>query len=378
MSHSVRFLALAIAAWAGVRAIAFSFDPGHDAIAATRDDSKLPEAAQGPSAPASAPSPAPAPGMRQSVAQPYAATPYGAYYAPPGWVPMAGYAPAAYAPAAAVAPTVIRVEVPVPVPVAASAPAGWEGTPMAMTNSIYDPGQFPVAAIAPTGATAATAPLATPALGEELAKTNKPLRLHGWAFYRDETQAGATPGLAAAGQLGGSQVGVRALYRVKPGIDVAARYTSSVGTLQGSEAALGLRVQPLKGVPLAVTAERRERIDGIGRSAFSLFGEYGVYGRPLPARLSLDAYAQAGVVGMKSRDWFVDAQLTATRPFWRGMSLGGGVWTAAQPGLSRVDVGPRVSMPVPGGMKLHADYRVRLVGKAAPDTGAAVTLAGDF
>ena len=377
MSHSVRFLALAIAAWAGVRAIAFSFDPGHDAIAATRDDSKLPEAAQGPSAPASAPSPASAPGMRQSPAQPYAASPYGAYYPPPGWVPMAGYAPAAYAPAAPVSPTVIRVEVPVPVPVAAPTPAGWAGAPMAMSGSVYDPDLFPVAAIAPTGGTVTTAPLGTPALGDELARTSKPLRLHGWAFYRDETP-GATPGLAAAGQLGGSQVGVRALYRVKPGIDVAARYTSSVGTLRGSEAALGLRVQPLKGVPLAVTAERRERIDGMGRSAFSLFGEYGVYGQRLPARFSLDAYGQAGVVGLKSRDWFVDAQMSATRPFWRGLSLGGGVWTASQPGLSRVDVGPRVSMPVPGGMRLHADYRVRIVGKAAPDTGAAVTLAGDF
>ncbi|WP_265569659.1 hypothetical protein [Sphingomicrobium nitratireducens] len=57
---------------------------------------------------------------------------------------------------------------------------------------------------------------------------------------------------------------------------------------------------------------------------------------------------------------------------------GFGVWGSAQPGLSRLDAGPRLSMPLGKRMRVHADYRFTLAGNARPGSGPAVTVAGDF
>ena len=49
-----------------------------------------------------------------------------------------------------------------------------------------------------------------------------------------------------------------------------------------------------------------------------------------------------------------------------------------QPGLSRLDVGPRVTMRVGHGIRASADYRVKVAGNAQPGSGGVITLAGDF
>jgi hypothetical protein len=67
-----------------------------------------------------------------------------------------------------------------------------------------------------------------------------------------------------------------------------------------------------------------------------------------------------------------------TRPVWRNFSGGVGMWGGAQPGLRRLDIGPRASMKVNGKVRVHLDYRQRLVGNAAPGSGGVVTIAGDF
>jgi hypothetical protein len=59
-------------------------------------------------------------------------------------------------------------------------------------------------------------------------------------------------------------------------------------------------------------------------------------------------------------------------------AAGGGVWGGAQRGLARVDVGPRISMQLFPGIRTHLDYRYRLVGKAQPGSGYAVTVGADF
>jgi hypothetical protein len=127
-------------------------------------------------------------------------------------------------------------------------------------------------------------------------------------------------------------------------------------------------------------AERRKAIGapGGGRDAFALLGEGGVYGRTLPWQFRLDGYGQAGVVGARSRDWFVDGGVTATRPVYGRFALGGGVWGGAQPGLSRLDIGPRLSMQVRPGIRTHLDYRYRLLGRSEPGSGFAATVATDF
>ena len=141
-----------------------------------------------------------------------------------------------------------------------------------------------------------------------------------------------------------------------------------------------MRIQPVGGIPVWFSAERRQRIGkyGGGRNAFALFLEGGVYDRPMPWQFSLDAYLQGGMVGFHHRDRFIDGGFTLTRPVYRQFSAGFGLWGAAQPGVYRVDAGPRVSMRVRNNVRVHADWRQRLAGNAAPGSGPALTLAGDF
>ena len=54
---------------------------------------------------------------------------------------------------------------------------------------------------------------------------------------------------------------------------------------------------------------------------------------------------------------------------------------AAQPGVERLDLGPRVALGLPLGRTaatLAAEWRVRVAGDAAPRSGLAITLAADF
>ncbi|MBW0144051.1 hypothetical protein [Sphingomicrobium clamense] len=359
MSSSVRFLAMAIAAWAGVRAVAFAFDPSHDAVAATLDEDLL-AAAQGQSAPALAPPP-PAPGIYQSPAT------FGQY---PHWMPPPGWSP----PPAQ--PQVIRIVQAPAYPAAGALPATYYPQTAYFPQPMAAPASG--ASVAPITTSAAVLPTATPPLEPAKVSMLDRLKIHGWGHFRQETGEATGPGLAPGGTLGGSQAGARVLYNVAPGLDVSARYVSSIGNIRGSEAALGVRYQPFARLPLALTAERRQRIDGVGRSDFAAFAEYGAYGVDLPADFTAAGFAQAGVVGVDDMDWFLDAQLTATRPLWRDLKVGGGIWTAAQPGLNRVDIGPRLSMPIGYGLQLNADYRVNVAGNAAPGDGAAVTIEGDF
>ena len=57
-------------------------------------------------------------------------------------------------------------------------------------------------------------------------------------------------------------------------------------------------------------------------------------------------------------------------------SAGFGVWGGAQPGLYRVDAGPRVTMRVRDNVRVHLDWRQRLAGNARPGSGPALTLPG--
>jgi hypothetical protein len=200
-----------------------------------------------------------------------------------------------------------------------------------------------------------------------------------WALVRNQQTGTVGPSsLAGSGNLGGSQAGARLLYAFDRRLAASVRTSSNIGQ-RGFEVAGGVRVQPLASLPVWVTAERRQRIGQFGgRNAFAIFAETGLYQRPLPWRFNLDAYMQGGVVGMKSRDLFVDGALAITRPVYKNFSAGFGVWGGAQPGLYRVDVGPRVSVRVRRNVSVHFDYRQRLAGNAQPGSGPSITLGADF
>ena len=98
----------------------------------------------------------------------------------------------------------------------------------------------------------------------------------------------------------------------------------------------------------------------------------------MPWRFQLDAYGQAGIVGLRHRDLFADGAFTLTRPLFGRYSAGFGMWAGAQPGIYRVDAGPRLSMRLRKNISAHLDYRQRIAGSAFPPSGPALTLAADF
>jgi hypothetical protein len=204
-----------------------------------------------------------------------------------------------------------------------------------------------------------------------------------WTFVR----RGEATQLAPGGTLGGSQAGARLTYRLGSVADgplaLSARIYSPLKNARGAEAALGVEWQPVPVLPVRLLAERRQAIGKEGRSAFALMAYGGVSDRGVVGPVRMDLYAQAGVVGAGSRDFFVDGSLSIGVPVDGGerLKVGVGAWAAAQPGVSRVDAGPQLSvkLPVEGrNIRLSVDWRLRVAGDAAPGSGPALTLSTDF
>jgi hypothetical protein len=191
-----------------------------------------------------------------------------------------------------------------------------------------------------------------------------------------------TPPLAPGGILGGSQAGGRILYRLND--DAARPLALSVRVYaplrgRGAEAALGLDWRPIEQIPVHLLVERRQAIDGGGRSAFAA-SIHGGASFGIPAGGRLDVYVQAGAVGLSSRDLFADGAMRVGVPLGP-VELGGGVWGAGQPGTTRLDAGPQVTLPFSlsrANLRLSADWRFRLAGDAMPGSGPALTIGADF
>lgn len=200
-----------------------------------------------------------------------------------------------------------------------------------------------------------------------------------WLLLRRD----GAPGLAPGGTLGGSQAGGRLLYRLdgghRRGLALSARAYAPLRRSAGAEAAFGLDWRPVPGLPVHLLLERRQRLGREGRSAFGAT-VYGGGSAALGGGWRLDGYAQAGVVGARSRDPFVDGSARVSRPFGP-LEIGGAIWGAAQPGASRLDAGPQLALPFRAGassLRLSAEYRFRLAGDARPASGPALTLGVDF
>jgi hypothetical protein len=199
-------------------------------------------------------------------------------------------------------------------------------------------------------------------------------------FVRDGSDG---PSLGRSVQLGGTQAYARLGWRPGGGgTEAFARVTSAGRLGNGAEAAIGIAAQPLAAVPVRLVAERRQRIAGEGRSAFAA---YAVGGTEIEqGGWRLQAYGATGVVGATRRDAFVEGAATIGRPVTRigpiELTVGGGAWGAAQPGASRFDIGPTLSVRSDrvDGARLAVDWRQRVSGNAAPPSGPAVTLSVDF
>ena len=368
MSAPIRFLAAVVIGWAGLRAATLGAIPGftlsYAKPAAARDLPPIVATRFPPISPA------------QSVLPPdYASPELVAAYAPYGaYPPYAAYP--AYPPYARYAAVAPRAPYYVPYEQQAEAPdpipprPDWHLPPLDPANSwqMSSLATFPSGQSRPAPAPVQTGGVSTPRLDR--------VQLSSWALLRGPSNSAA---LASGGTLGGSQAGARLTYAFNRWLAASVRTTSSSGGYQGMELAGGVRVTPFRSIPIAITAERRQAFGhGGGRSAFALFLEGGLYRRPLPLDFRLDGYFQGGLVGLSSRDYFADGALAFTRPVWGRVSAGFGLWGGVQPGLYRVDAGPRVSIRVRDNIYAHVDWRQRLAGSATPASGPALTLAADF
>ena len=210
-------------------------------------------------------------------------------------------------------------------------------------------------------------------------RTSFPSRwsISAWALVRN----GDGPQLAPGGTLGGSQAGARITYRLRERLLLSGRVSTPLARAAGAETALGIEWRPIRAVPVRLLAERRQAVGRDGRSAFALLAHGGISDRPIVGPVLLDAYAQAGLVGARSRDAFIDGAARLGVPVADGLSLGVGAWGAAQPGASRLDLGPQLSWRPPAlgeKVRIAADWRVRIVGDARPGSGPALTLSTDF
>ncbi len=376
MSQSLRFIAFALAGWVGLRAFSLGLIPGSEAIAFDRGkrDTPLPLVAATNFAPVEPIAPALPTAYPPGFAYPQ---PYSQPYAAPYGVPVyaAGLSPARMMPSgrSTAAPGMATSWGP-------EEAAGFSLATAAdrYADSITPLEQWPLAAIAhgPSGPQSRRAQSTPAELIRKIPGIDR-LSMSAWATMRREP---GSPSLATVGQLGGSQAGARLLWRFDQRLAASLRSSAPIGGVQRSaELAAGLRYQPFVRIPVAFTAERRQSFGpDKGLSAFALFAEGGVYDRPIIAGFNLDAYLQGGVVGIRDRALFVDGSATLTRPIWRQFSAGFGMWGGAQPGLERLDVGPRATMRIGRSMRVHLDYRHRFVGQAAPGSGPVVTLAGNF
>ncbi len=343
----LRFLLLVVGCWAGVRA--FTLLPGapDDAEPAVEAATVPPVQATGPTA-----EPVILPATFASGDAAFMARPE--YPGPPRHPTIAWLSfPATHS------PTFLPVP-PTAAPLAGPMPAPQPGSPRQ---------HAPIPASPPTFTLSPRAPTASRWAGSA------------WAFVRDDGNGGT---LAPGGTLGGSQAGARLTYRLnndsqRP-ISLSARLYTLLQNPRGAEAALGIDWRPIARLPINLLAERREAIGRDGRSDFALMLHGGAEARLANGRIRVEGYGQAGIVGVEARDLFADGAITATNRIGP-LDVGGGAWGGSQPGAARLDVGPHASFRLPVGratIRASAEWRFRVAGDAAPDSGPTLTISAGF
>ncbi|WP_088183740.1 hypothetical protein [Sphingobium sp. Z007] len=228
------------------------------------------------------------------------------------------------------------------------------------------------------------APTASPAPFPAAQKTPDRWHAAAWQLWRP---GGANPGGAiATGQLGGSQAGLRVDYDLTPRAAsrtiAYSRVTSALQRPTVPEAAVGLSIQPVRAIPVSVAVERRIALGNGARNANAVMAVGGFGPVAIAPTVVAEGYGQAGVVGFKRGDVFIDGKFSlstplAQSPFRVGAAMSGG----AQPGVSRLDIGPEVQFRLPlrhVGARIAVEWRERIAGQARPGSGLAITLAADF
>ena len=210
-----------------------------------------------------------------------------------------------------------------------------------------------------------------------------------WLLWR-QGSTGLAPTAALGGSYGASQAGMVFRYRLtdeaRAALAVYFRSSAPLDQPDAAELALGLQAQPLRRLPLRTFAEvRGDRLSGNLRARLSAGVITAIGPQRLPLGFQAEPYGQAGYVTGPGGTWFADGQVRLDRRVLRQgraeLRAGAGVWGGAQRDAARLDAGPGLTLSFPLGSaqaRLSADWRYRVAGKAAPDSGLAVTLATGF
>ena len=211
-----------------------------------------------------------------------------------------------------------------------------------------------------------------------------------WVLWRRGSSAAPSGGLLIP-SYGASQAGAVLRFRLAPDSSLRPNvYLRATAALNGTgerEAAVGLALRPISRLPVSLQGEARYTSKPTGhalRPAILAVTELPPFALPLGMRG--EAYGQAGYVGGKFSTGFADGQLRidhrVTQLGKADLRLGGGAWGGIQKGASRLDAGPTLTIGRPLGgpasIRLGADWRFRVAGKAAPGSGPAVTLSAGF
>lgn len=244
--------------------------------------------------------------------------------------------------------------------------------------------------LAPYGPATALLPSGVPVTRPGLGRWS----LYGWSFVRQGNGSGT---LAPAAQYGGSQAGLLIQYalgdeRHRP--TLYARATSALSRSDDRALALGVSARPLSALPIDLAVERRLSLGTDQPDRFAMMAVAGGGAGLGRSGVRLEAYGQAGVVGLAKPLGFFDLQFLATKPVHQNdaaaLALGGGLWAGGQqnpgdrgtrPWTHRVDIGPRAALTLPverGSLVLALDWRQRVDGDARPASGAALTLSAGF
>jgi len=212
----------------------------------------------------------------------------------------------------------------------------------------------------------------------------------GWLLVRPD---GAGAALAAGlPTYGASQMGAVLRYRLGSGRPAPTAYLRATAALDSGERGLaaGLSARPLAGVPLRLMAEgRADRfVDGRVRARAAVLAVTEMAPVTLPGRVRAEFYAQGGYVAGTAATGFVDGQfrldrMVAGAPGTGELRAGAGVWGGAQRGSARLDVGPSATIGLgqeqgPVAARVAFDWRFRLAGNAAPESGPALTISAGF
>lgn len=272
---------------------------------------------------------------------------------------------------------------PLQVPLASFPPVVAEDVPPTQAFIAASPTQIPpVSALPGPQSEAAAQPLTSVPQVPRVSRWS----LTGWMLWRRETGGS----LAQAPLLGGSQAGVRLDYRLwsarTRSLSLYGRVTRAFERPYAEEAALGISLRPVQGLPISLLAERRQRLGTGGRNGFAFMAAGGMGPKAIAPRLEVEGYAQGGIVGLPGSDGFADGRISLDYRLTRkaaqpDLAIGIAVSGAAQTGASRLDIGPevRLRLPVAGGhMRLSAEWRQRVAGQARPASGPTIALVADF